>query len=100
MSDVDHVPLDEASSDPSPNSDAAHRTYILDTNVLLFDPQALFVIDEHDLLLPMTVIEEIDRFKRDDIAALLRETAEVLGDLLKRDIPPRSADGDHDHSRR
>ena len=65
MSDVDHVPPDEASSDPSAIADTAHRTYILDTNVLLFDPQALFVFDEHDIVLPMTVIEEIDRFKRD-----------------------------------
>ncbi len=41
------------------------RTYILDTNVLLYDPKALFVFDEHDVVIPMTVIEEIDRFKKD-----------------------------------
>jgi PhoH-like ATPase len=41
------------------------RTYILDTNVLLHDPGALFVFDEHDLVLPITVIEEIDKFKRE-----------------------------------
>src|SRR5687768_18220950 len=56
---------DEASSETSGNADMVHRTYIIDTNVLLFDPQALFVFDEHDIVLPMTVIEEIDRFKRD-----------------------------------
>jgi hypothetical protein len=38
--------------------------------------------------------DHIDRFKRDDIVALLRETADVLGDLLKRDIPPRRTAGD------
>jgi PhoH-like ATPase len=43
----------------------ARRTYVLDTNVLLYDPNALFVFDEHDVVIPMTVIEEIDRFKKD-----------------------------------
>jgi len=46
---------------PSP----ASRVYVLDTNVLLYDPKALFVFDEHDVVIPMTVIEEIDRFKKD-----------------------------------
>ncbi len=39
--------------------------YVLDTNVLLYDPNALFVFNEHDIIIPMTVIEEIDRFKKD-----------------------------------
>jgi len=43
----------------------AHHTYVLDTNVLLYDPRAVFVFDEHDIVIPMTVIEEIDRFKKD-----------------------------------
>jgi PhoH-like ATPase len=33
--------------------------------VLLYDPGALMVFDEHDLVLPITVIEEIDKFKRE-----------------------------------
>ncbi|MBT97201.1 MAG: phosphate starvation-inducible protein PhoH [Dehalococcoidia bacterium] len=41
------------------------RTYILDTNVLLHDPNALTVFDEHDVVVPITVIEELDRFKKD-----------------------------------
>jgi len=41
------------------------RTYVLDTNVLLHDPGALFVFDEHDLVLPITVLEEVDKFKRE-----------------------------------
>jgi hypothetical protein len=35
--------------------------------------------------------DHIDRLKRHEVAALLRETAKVLGDLLKRDIPPKRA---------
>ena len=45
--------------------DDGRRTYVLDTNVLLYDPTALFVFKEHELVIPITVIEEIDRFKKD-----------------------------------
>lgn len=41
------------------------RTYVLDTNVLLYDPRAIDVFEEHDIVIPMTVIEEVDRFKKD-----------------------------------
>jgi PhoH-like ATPase len=39
--------------------------FVLDTNVLLYDPKALEVFDEHEVVIPMTVLEEIDKFKRD-----------------------------------
>lgn len=39
--------------------------FVLDTNVLLFDPNAIHVFDEHDLMIPIVVIEEIDRFKKE-----------------------------------
>lgn len=39
------------------------RTYILDTNVLLADPDALHRFDEHHVVLPLVVIEELDRKK-------------------------------------
>jgi len=41
------------------------RAFILDTNVILYDPGAIYVFHEHDVIIPMTVIEEIDRFKKD-----------------------------------
>ncbi len=41
------------------------RIYVLDTNVLLYDPQCLFVFDEHEIVIPITVIEEVDTFKKD-----------------------------------
>lgn len=41
------------------------KTYVLDTNVLLHDPMALFRFEDNDLVIPITVIEEIDRFKKD-----------------------------------
>lgn len=41
------------------------KTFILDTNVILHDPQALFRFEDNDLIIPITVIEEIDRFKKE-----------------------------------
>jgi PhoH-like ATPase len=41
------------------------KTFILDTNVLLHDPQALFRFEDNDLIIPITVIEELDRFKKE-----------------------------------
>lgn len=41
------------------------KTYVLDTNVLLHDPQALFRFEDNNVILPLTVVEEIDRFKKE-----------------------------------
>ncbi len=41
------------------------KAFILDTNVLLFDPQALFKFGNNDIVIPIVVLEEIDRFKRE-----------------------------------
>lgn len=43
---------------------ASKKTFVLDTNVFLYDPNALFVFKNHDLVIPITVIEEVDRFKK------------------------------------
>ncbi|MGE3568865.1 MAG: PhoH family protein [Gammaproteobacteria bacterium] len=42
----------------------APRTYVLDTNVLIHDPTALYRFAEHDLFVPMTVLEELDAIKK------------------------------------
>ena len=39
------------------------KTFVLDTNVLLHDPSALFSFQEHDIVLPLQVIEELDNKK-------------------------------------
>jgi PhoH-like ATPase len=41
------------------------KNYILDTNVLLHDPHSLLSFEDNHVLLPIEVIEEIDRFKRE-----------------------------------
>jgi PhoH-like ATPase len=44
---------------------AMKKIYVLDTNVLLYDPQALTRFEDNSIIIPITVIEEIDRFKKD-----------------------------------
>lgn len=41
------------------------KNYVLDTNVLLHDPKAIFRFEDNDVVIPIFVIEEIDRFKRE-----------------------------------
>ena len=41
------------------------KNYILDTNVLLHDPNSLLNFDDNHVVIPIEVIEEIDRFKRE-----------------------------------
>ena len=43
----------------------AKKTFVLDTNVLLFDAQAIYKFNDNDVVIPISVIEEIDRFKKD-----------------------------------
>ncbi|MCB1051500.1 MAG: PhoH family protein [Acidobacteria bacterium] len=41
------------------------KTFVLDTNVLLHDPFAIHKFREHNVIIPLVVVEEIDKFKRD-----------------------------------
>ncbi len=40
------------------------KTYVLDTNVLIHDPEAVFHFEDNDIVLPITVIEELDHLKK------------------------------------
>jgi PhoH-like ATPase len=61
------------------------KTFVLDTNVLLHDPAAIFAFEEHTVIIPIYVIEEIDRFKRDqsELGRSAREFSRTLDDLRK-----------------
>src|ERR1043165_7953947 len=69
---TDYPPLTRSSGNgtaecPRSNSSPSlvKKNYILDTNVLLHDPNSLLSFEENNVLLPIEVIEEIDRFKRE-----------------------------------
>jgi len=59
------------------------KNYILDTTVLLYDPQALFKFEENNVFIPITVIEDIDRFKKDlnETGRNARQTSRLLDGL-------------------
>ncbi len=40
------------------------KTFVLDTNVILHDNSCIYQFEEHDVILPITVLEELDQFKR------------------------------------
>jgi len=42
----------------------ARKVFVLDTSVILYDHKALNSFEEHDVAIPMTVLEELDRFKK------------------------------------
>jgi len=41
------------------------KNYVLDTNILLHDPYAIFRFDDNNVIIPIYVIEEVDQFKRE-----------------------------------
>src|SRR5690625_7609856 len=64
----------------------AKRLYVLDTNVLLHDPAALFQFEEHEVVIPMTVLEELDKLKNGmrEIARTARQVSRTLSDLTRQ----------------
>ncbi|NEQ44150.1 MAG: PhoH family protein [Leptolyngbya sp. SIOISBB] len=59
------------------------KVFLLDTNVLLHDPEAMLRFEDNDVVLPITVIEELDRFKKqpDMVGRNARRTSRLLDEL-------------------
>jgi len=59
------------------------KLFVLDTNVLLHDPMCLFRFEEHDIFLPMIVLEELDAHKKGmtEVARNGRQTSRTLDAL-------------------
>src|SRR5262249_39186010 len=70
--------------EPTPGSELK-KNFVLDTNVLLHDPNAIFAFEDNTVVIPIYVIEEIDRFKRDlsELGRSAREIGRMLDDLRK-----------------
>jgi len=60
------------------------RLFVLDTNVLMHDPTALFRFQEHDIYLPMVVLEELDRSKKgvSEVARNVRQVSRFVDELM------------------
>ncbi len=60
------------------------RLFVIDTNILMHDPTALFRFQEHDIFLPMVVLEEMDHSKKgvSEVARNVRQVSRFLDDLI------------------
>ena len=65
--------------------DDSKRLFILDTNVLMHDPTALFRFQEHDVYLPMIVLEEMDAGKKglSEVARNVRQVSRFIDELMQ-----------------
>ena len=76
-----------ASNRPAKSRQVKHvgptKLFVLDTNVLMHDPMCLFRFEEHDIFLPMIVLEELDGHKKGmtEVARNARQTSRTLDAL-------------------
>ena len=59
------------------------KTYVLDTNVVLHDPLAVYKFEDNAVVLPIFVIEEVDQFKKElsELGQNARHLSRILDDL-------------------
>ena len=73
------------------------KLFVLDTNVILHDAGCLWNFKEHDIAVPITVLEELDKFKKgnEDLnfqaRAFLRRLDDLTGDMMSDDGVPLGA---------
>jgi PhoH-like ATPase len=69
----------------SQDQNLEQKLFILDTNVLMHDPASLFRFQEHDIYIPMIVLEELDRSKKglSDVARNARQASRFLDELIQ-----------------
>ncbi len=62
---------------------AQAKLFVLDTNVILHDARCIFAFEENDIAIPITVLEELDHFKRgnEDINFQARTFLRTLDEL-------------------
>ena len=69
------------------------RLFVLDTNVLMHDPTCIFRFEEHDIYIPMTVLEELDAHKKglSEASRNVRQVSRFLDDMM-RDVTKEQID--------
>ena len=62
------------------------KVFVLDTNVLLHDPRAIFAFEDNDVVIPIVVIEELDKFKKgiDEIGRNARQVSRILDEYRQK----------------
>ena len=68
-----------------PARNTPNKLFIIDTNVLLHDPTSLFRFEEHDIYIPIMVLEELDNHKRGttDVARNARQVTRLIDEILR-----------------
>ncbi|EOW9218787.1 PhoH family protein [Vibrio cholerae] len=75
--------------------DTDRKLFVLDTNILLHEPLAIYSFKEHDVVIPMTVLEELDRIKdsKRDVARDARVAIRALEHLSHDATPEEITEG-------
>ena len=74
-----------AHADGKARQHRARRVFVLDTNVLMHDPTCIFRFEEHDVYLPMVVLEELDAHKKgmSEASRNVRQASRFLDDIIR-----------------
>lgn len=64
---------------------AGKKLFVLDTNVLMHDPTSIFRFQEHNIFIPMVVLEELDHAKKglSDVSRNVRQVSRFLDELIR-----------------
>jgi PhoH-like ATPase len=75
--------------------DYERKIFVLDTNILLHEPLAIYSFQEHDVVIPMTVLEELDRIKdsKRDVSRDARIAIRALEDIFHDATPEQISAG-------
>ncbi|WP_028389460.1 PhoH family protein [Legionella fairfieldensis] len=73
------------------------KLFVLDTNILMHDPTAIYRFEEHDIYLPMVVLEELDSHKTgiSEVARNVRQTNRMLVELMSNASHQEVVEGLH-----
>lgn len=80
------APQADVNSKAKPGQASQIKHFVLDTNVLLHNPRSLYLFDDNVVVIPFTVLGEIDKFKKqnDDVGRSAREVIRQLDHLREK----------------
>lgn len=84
--DAESIAVSGTSKKDAPQARTDLKHFVLDTNVLLHNPVSLFMFDDNEVIIPFAVLEELDKFKKqnDDVGRNAREVIRHLDKLREK----------------
>lgn len=81
--EIPHAGFENGRAVMTRTTNSAVRTYVIDTSVLLSDPKAMFHFEEHHVVIPLTVITELEHKRKDpDLGFFARQALRLLDELI------------------